>query len=507
MRIGLDIGSTTAKVAVLNEDGVLLYSNYRRHYSQVIEAITVLLQEIQNRFPAEHSASFAISGSAGMGLAEKCGIPFVQEVYATRLCAEKMVPDADVIIELGGEDAKIIFLKGIPDARMNGSCAGGTGAFLDQMATLLGVTTEGLNRLAKNYEKVYTIASRCGVFAKSDVQPLINQGARDSDIAESILQAVVNQTISGLAQGRPIREKVLYLGGPLTFLDELRTAFDRTLQLEGICPANSLYFVAIGTAESAAAEFTFSGIFEELERHRQDVGFAHMQPLFQTEEEYRQFCERHVRAKISRGVMPPADGRVYLGVDAGSTTVKFAVIDQNGALLDERYESNSGNPVPRVLDYLKGLYQKYPQICICGSASTGYGEDLIRSAFSLDFGIVETVAHLIAAKKLDPEVDFILDIGGQDMKCLKVRNGVIDNIYLNEACSSGCGSFLQTFAAALGMNIADFARLGIYADSPVDLGSRCTVFMNSSVKQAQKDGASIENISAGLSVSIIKNAL
>ncbi len=507
MRIGLDIGSTTAKVAVLNEDGVLLYSNYRRHYSQVIEAITVLLQEIQDRFPDEHSASFAISGSAGMGLAEKCGIPFVQEVYATRLCAEKMVPDADVIIELGGEDAKIIFLKGIPDARMNGSCAGGTGAFLDQMATLLGVTTEGLNRLAKNYEKVYTIASRCGVFAKSDVQPLINQGARDSDIAESILQAVVNQTISGLAQGRPIRGKVLYLGGPLTFLDELRTAFDRTLQLEGICPPNSLYYVAIGTAESAAAEFTFSGIFEELERHRQDVGFAHMQPLFQTEEEYRQFCERHARAKISRGVMPPVDGRVYLGVDAGSTTVKFAVIDQNGALLDERYESNSGNPVPRVLDYLKGLYQKYPQICICGSASTGYGEDLIRSAFSLDFGIVETVAHLIAAKKLDPEVDFILDIGGQDMKCLKVRNGVIDNIYLNEACSSGCGSFLQTFAAALGMNIADFARLGIYADSPVDLGSRCTVFMNSSVKQAQKDGASIENISAGLSVSIIKNAL
>ncbi len=507
MRIGLDIGSTTAKVAVLDAGGKLLYSDYRRHYSQVADAITALIHEVRDHFPDEHSASFAISGSAGMGLAEKCGVPFVQEVYATHLCAEKMVPDADVIIELGGEDAKIIFLKGIPDARMNGSCAGGTGAFLDQMATLLGVTTEGLNQLAKSYEKVYTIASRCGVFAKSDVQPLINQGARDSDIAESILQAVVNQTITGLAQGRPIRGKVLYLGGPLTFLDELRCAFDRTLNLTGVCPEHSLYYVAMGAAETADTEFTFAGILRELELRRGDMGFAHMPPLFEHEADYQAFCERHARTKVARGVMPPRDGRVYLGVDAGSTTVKLAVIDGDGALLDERYESNSGNPVPRVRAYLEELYARYPGVRICGSASTGYGEDLIRNAFSLDFGIVETVAHLIAAKKLEPEVDFVLDIGGQDMKCLKIRDGVIDNIYLNEACSSGCGSFLQTFASALGMDIAEFARLGIYADSPVDLGSRCTVFMNSSVKQAQKDGASLENISAGLSVSIIKNAL
>ena len=507
MRIGLDIGSTTAKVAVLDTECNLLYSDYRRHYSQVADAITALIQEVRDRFPDERGASFAMSGSAGMGLAEKCGIPFVQEVYATRLCAEKMVPDADVIIELGGEDAKIIFLKGIPDARMNGSCAGGTGAFLDQMATLLGVTTEGLNQLAKNYEKVYTIASRCGVFAKSDVQPLINQGARDSDIAESILQAVVNQTISGLAQGRPIRGKVLYLGGPLTFLDELRYAFDRTLKLCGVCPEHSLYYVAMGAAENADVDFTFEGILHELAVHQKDINFAHMPPLFQNEAEYRAFCARHARTKVKRGAMPPADGRVYLGVDAGSTTVKFAVIGTDGALLDERYESNSGNPVPRVRAYLEDLYTRYPDIRICGSASTGYGEDLIRNAFSLDFGVVETVAHLIAAKELEPDVDFILDIGGQDMKCLKIHNGVIDNIYLNEACSSGCGSFLQTFASALGMDIAEFAKLGIYADSPVDLGSRCTVFMNSSVKQAQKDGASLQNISAGLSVSIIKNAL
>lgn len=507
MKIGLDIGSTTAKAAVLDAQGTLLYSDYRRHYSQVAEAVTALIQEIRSRFPEEHGAAFAISGSAGMGLAEKCGVPFVQEVYATRLCAEKMVPDADVIIELGGEDAKILFLKGIPDARMNGSCAGGTGAFLDQMATLLGVTTEGLNKLAKEHEKIYTIASRCGVFAKSDIQPLINQGARDSDIAESILQAVVNQTITGLAQGRPIRGKVLYLGGPLTFLDELRYAFDRTLKLQGVCPEHSLYYVAMGAAEKASEEFTFDGILRELDLHKRDMGFAHMEPLFQNPEEYDAFCKRHERDKVVRGVMPPQDGRVFLGVDAGSTTVKFAVVDKDGALLDERYESNSGNPVPRVRAYLEDLYARFPGIRICGSAATGYGEDLIRNAFSLDFGIVETVAHLIAAKKLQPDVDFILDIGGQDMKCLKIRDGVIDNIYLNEACSSGCGSFLQTFASALGMNIAEFAKLGIYADSPVDLGSRCTVFMNSSVKQAQKDGASLENISAGLSVSIIKNAL
>ncbi len=375
------------------------------------------------------------------------------------------------------------------------------------MATLLGVTTEGLNRLAKDYKKIYTIASRCGVFAKSDIQPLINQGARESDIAESILQAVVNQTISGLAQGRPIAGTVLYLGGPLTFLDELRAAFDRTLHLTGICPKNSLYYVAMGAAEKADMEFTFDGILQELAEHRKDVAFAHMEPLFRGKADYDAFCKRHARAKVPRGVMPPEGGNVYLGVDAGSTTVKFAVIGENGELLDERYESNSGNPVPRVQAYLSELYSKYPSIQICGSAATGYGEDLIRNAFSLDFGIVETVAHLIAAKKLEPDVDFILDIGGQDMKCLKIRDGVIDNIYLNEACSSGCGSFLQTFASALGMDIAAFARLGIYADSPVDLGSRCTVFMNSSVKQAQKDGASIENISAGLSVSIIKNAL
>lgn len=507
MRIGLDIGSTTIKITVIDGNRSVLFSDYQRHYSQVIPKVKELLSEVKTRFPNEQYMCLAISGSAGMGLAENCNIPFVQEVHATRLCAEQLEPDTNVIIELGGEDAKIIFLQGVPDARMNGTCAGGTGAFIDQMASLLNVAPDALNELAKDHEKIYAIASRCGVFAKSDIQPLINQGAREADIAASILSAVVNQTIAGLAQGRSIEGKVLYLGGPLSFFSQLREQFDNTLHLQGICPENSLYYVALGAAFSAKEPIDLDALFQKLETYQNTYQFAHIEALFSSPEEYQSFIDRHSKAKVKRGSLKTDTDGVFLGIDAGSTTIKFAVIGKEGQLLDSRYQSNSGNPVPLVKGFLEEFLQQYPHIPILGTTVTGYGEDLIRNAFCLDHGIVETVAHFTAAKEMEPEVDFILDIGGQDIKCMKVHNNCIDNIYLNEACSSGCGSFLQTFASALGYDIAEFSQLGLQADMPVDLGSRCTVFMNSSVKQAQKDGASTSNISAGLSISVVKNAL
>ena len=507
LRVGLDIGSTTIKTIVLNSQNQVIYSNYQRHYSRITEKTSEIISNIKKAFPAVREVKLAVSGSAGMGLAQSCDVQFIQEVYATRICAEILEPDTDVIIELGGEDAKIIFLDGIPDAHAALDCAGGTGAFIDQMATLLNITTDDLNTLAKQHEKKYTIASRCGVFAKSDIQPLINQGARTSDIAASILSAVVNQTIAGLAQGRKIQGNVLYLGGPLTFLSELRKEFDETLHVKGKCPADSLYYVAMGAAFSAEQSVSLDSFLSGIQNMSTENEFAHISPLFKDREDYNEFIARHSRAKVRRNDINVYTGGIFVGIDAGSTTIKFTVTDTDGSLLLSKYQSNSGNPVPHVKDFLMELYIRYPDLKVLGSAVTGYGEDLIKNAFCMDYGIVETMAHFIAAKEFMPDVDFIIDIGGQDMKCLKIHNGTIDNIYLNEACSSGCGSFLQTFANAMEYDIDEFAKLGRFADKPVDLGSRCTVFMNSSVKQAQKDGASPENISAGLSISIVKNAL
>lgn len=510
LRIGLDVGSTTLKTVVLDEENRILFQKYERHFSKIAEKIAAMLGEIRKTLPGCDRVHLALSGSAGMGFAEQMAIPFVQEVFATKMAVAKRIPDADCVIELGGEDAKILFVSGLPEVRMNGSCAGGTGSFVDQMATLLGVTPDEMNELAKDYTKIYSIASRCGVFAKSDIQPLINQGATKEDIAASIFAAVVNQTVSGLAQGREITGKVVYLGGPLTFLSELRASFDKTLGLKGISPADSLYFVALGAALSGEEkEFLLSELIEKISAHKSSGEYLSCRPLFASPAEYEAFSARHRKEEAGEtgsAVLDPT-GRAYLGIDAGSTTIKAVVVNEAGQIVFSRYLTNSGNPVPIIKSFLEEVYERFPAIRIVASASTGYGEEIIQNAFHTDYGVVETVAHFTAAKAFDPEVDFIIDIGGQDIKCFKIRNGAIDNIFLNEACSSGCGSFLQTFAGALGYSVEEFSRLGLFADKPVDLGSRCTVFMNSSVKQAQKDGASVENISAGLSISVVKNAL
>lgn len=508
MRIGLDVGSTTLKCVVLDDDDRIVYKDYQRHFSQITSKTVGMLDDIMKQFPQEKEMSLCISGSAGMGIADSLGIPFEQEVYATRVAVNKIIPGTDVVIELGGEDAKILFLTDGLEVRMNGSCAGGTGAFIDQMATLLNMEAGEMNEAAKHYEKIYTIASRCGVFAKSDVQPLLNQGAQKNDIAASIFYAVVNQTIAGLAQGREIEGKVVYLGGPLTFLSELRRAFDNTLKLEGIAPDNSLYFVAMGAAlKKEAKQFVLTELRDKIDSYTATGGYVSCKPLFTSQEEYQEFIERHRKNSDHIKKVDTLSGHAYLGIDAGSTTVKAVVVDENANILCSEYLPNGGNPVPIIKEFMEKLYREYPDIHIQSSAVTGYGEEMIMNAFGVDFGIVETVAHFTAAKKFQPDVDFIIDIGGQDIKCFQIRNNAIDNIFLNEACSSGCGSFLQTFAGALGYKIEDFAKLGLFADKPVDLGSRCTVFMNSSVKQAQKDGATIENISAGLSISVVKNAL
>lgn len=506
MKIGLDIGSTTIKSIVLDDKDQVIYKSYNRHYSHIKEKAIEELQLLSHKFNLKN-AKLAISGSAGMGFAEKCNVPFVQEVYATRLAATKFSPNTDVIIELGGEDAKILFLTDVMEVRMNGSCAGGTGAFIDQMATLLNIPIEKMNELAQNYDKIYTIASRCGVFAKSDIQPLLNQGAQKKDIAKSIFLAVVNQTIAGLAQGREICDNVLYLGGPLTFMSELRKTFDEVLRVNGTCPKNSLYFVALGAALSTNDIIDVNGLIQKIKLYSSSKTFDCNKPLFCSKKEYNDFLTRHEKHTVEKGNISENDGDIYLGIDAGSTTVKIVLIGSNEQLLLSTYLSNNGNPVAIVKDFLSQVYIKYPNVSIKASAVTGYGEDLIKNAFNVDFGVVETVAHLTGAKKFMPDVEFIIDIGGQDIKCFKVRNGAIDNIFLNEACSSGCGSFLQTFANALSYSVEDFAKLALFAKSPVDLGSRCTVFMNSSVKQAQKDGASIEDIFAGLALSVVKNAI
>lgn len=507
MRVGLDIGSTTIKCAVLDDAGALLYSTYERHFSHILEKGRALLELIAGEYLHGEKAQLAISGSAGMGLAESCGVPFVQEVFATRVAANRFAPGTDCVIELGGEDAKILFLTNGTEVRMNGSCAGGTGAFIDQMATLLKMSADEMDTAAKSATRTYTIASRCGVFAKSDIQPLINQGAQAGDIAASIYQAVVNQTVAGLAQGRPIRGSILYLGGPLTFSSKLRQCFDETLQTKGRCPENSLLYVALGAALYADEAFDLAEVASRLDAYSATATYVSLPPLFADRAEYEAFHARHMKAAVPCVPFGADCGPVHIGIDSGSTTIKLVAIDEGANILFTSYRPNLGNPIPLVRDTLAELYQNHPDIEVASVTTTGYGEELVKNAFHCDGGLVETVAHFTAAKHFLPEVDFIIDIGGQDMKCFKIEDGAISNIFLNEACSSGCGSFLQTFAQALGYDVKEFAALGLFADRPVDLGSRCTVFMNSSVKQAQKDGATVENISAGLSISVVKNAL
>jgi predicted CoA-substrate-specific enzyme activase len=495
------------KCVVLDDSGNIVFKKYKRHYSQIPETGIELLQQAKF-FLGNEQTTISISGSAGMGLAQNLSLPFVQEVYATRIAVLKYLPHSEVVIELGGEDAKILFLGTNMEVRMNGTCAGGTGSFIDQMATLLNVNQDDIDILAKQAKQSYTIASRCGVFAKSDIQPLLNQGADKSDISLSILQSVVNQTIAGLAQGRPIQGNVVYLGGPLTFLSQLRKCFDTTLRMEGTLPENSLYYVAIGTAlVKNDAFFKIDELIAKLKNYDIKESYTSIPALFDSEEHYERFKERHAKAKLP--CIDPASysGEAYIGIDAGSTTVKACVISDKGELLYSRYQNNNGNPVQAVKEFLTTFMTSYPSIKLTKGCSTGYGEHLISNAFNLEYSIVETMAHFISARSFYPEVDFIIDIGGQDIKCFKIQNGVVDDIFLNEACSSGCGSFLQTFSNALGYTPESAAKLAISAKRPVDLGSRCTVFMNSSVKQAQKDGASVADIFAGLAISVVKNAL
>ena len=447
--IGLDIGSTTIKCVVLDEQQNLLYHTYERHYSHIVEKAAEVLSHADEAFVKGAAARLALSGSAGMGFAESCGIPFVQEVYATRIAANRYMPGTDVVIELGGEDAKILFLTNGTEVRMNGSCAGGTGAFIDQMATLLHLTPAEMNEAAKTAQKTYTIASRCGVFAKSDVQPLLNQGASKNDVALSIFGAVVNQTIAGLAQGRPIRGRVLYLGGPLTFLSELRRSFDKALGAQGACPENSLYYVALGAALYAQGEVTLADVTARLREYSATAKYAFHAPLFKNQREYEDFRARHALADVPHIEYTPDCGAIHIGIDAGSTTVKAVAIDEKANIVYTSYEPNSGNPVPIIRRFLQEIYASCPGARVASATATGYGEELVKTAFGADFGVVETVAHFAAARHFLPEVDFVIDIGGQDMKCFKAENGAISDIFLNEACSSGCGSFLQTFAEAL----------------------------------------------------------
>ena len=509
--MGIDVGSTTVKVTVVEQDGTVLYKSYERHFAQVRETVLSELKKIKEQFGGEFCAS--ITGSAGLGLSQRSGINFVQEVQAAFVAIRRFYPDADAAIELGGEDAKIIFITGGTEQRMNGSCAGGTGAFIDQMATLLNISVQEMDEYALRAEKIYPIASRCGVFAKSDIQPLINQGARKEDISASIFQAVVDQTVSGLAQGRRIKGKVLFLGGPLYFLKGLRGAFVRTLHLSeenAVFPEDAPCFMSIGAALHSAGvkPMNIDDIISAIEGAEGSDEVMTGEPLFKDKEEYAAFVKRHRATDLTFADIATYEGDAYLGIDSGSTTTKLILITPDCRILYSHYQSNNGQPVDIIVDKLKEIYSlSQGRITIKGSAVTGYGEDLIKAAIKADFGIVETVAHFKAALHFNPDVDFIIDIGGQDIKCFKIKNRAIDSIMLNEACSSGCGSFIQTFARAMGMEIDKFSQLGLFAPRPVELGSRCTVFMNSAVKQAQKEGSSVEDISAGLSISIVKNAI
>lgn len=513
IKVGIDIGSTTAKIVILDGEK-LLFEKYERHFSMVRAKTLELVKEAE-RYLCGKNIKVAISGSAGLGLAQDADIPFVQEVFATAEMAKSVSPDVDVVIELGGEDAKIIFFKGGIDQRMNGTCAGGTGAFIDQMATLLDITPDELDELSLDCHKIYPIASRCGVFAKTDIQPLLNQGARKEDIAASIYQSVVNQTIAGLAQGRKIEGKVMFLGGPISFNEGLKRRFVETLHLSqenAIFPQFAKVSVALGASIYASKQdvcFTYDELCKRLcDAQNSSTAVKTLQPLFETKDDYIAFSDRHKKASVATGDISSYRGNAYLGIDCGSTTTKLTLIDEDCNLLYSFYDSNKGEPVEIVRSQLEKIYSLcQDRINIRASAVTGYGEELIKHAFDIDFGIVETMAHFGAAKHFQPDVDFILDIGGQDIKCFKVRNNSIDSIMLNEACSSGCGSFLETFAKSLGYSISDFGKMALFAKKPVQLGTRCTVFMNSSVKQAQKDGADVADISAGLSVSVVKNAI
>ncbi len=529
--LGIDVGSTTAKLALVDEAGHVYYEIYERHMSRVREKLCDILDTllasgiVAGDLPvtAETEVSVAISGSAGMGLAEAIGVPFVQEVYATGEIVRAMEPDTAAVVELGGEDAKIIFFDGTMDERMNGSCAGGTGAFIDQMATLLDLTVSEMDELSLSHKRLYPIASRCGVFAKTDIQPLLNQGANKADVAASIYQAVVNQTVAGLAQGRRIgkdkdgnTQKVLFLGGPLHFCRGLGDRFVETLGLvrgeSAIFPAWGPYAVARGAALYAKKSNYILPLGALAEAVRgslsQKMQLDTLPPLFDGDADYTAFCARHEKASVKEGALYDYYGKAYLGIDCGSTTTKLVLIGENHELLYTYYASNRGDPVDIIRAQLCELYNRLgDRVQIIGSAVTGYGEELIKNAFGVDLGIVETIAHFTAAKFFRPDVDFILDIGGQDIKCFNIKNGAIDSIMLNEACSSGCGSFLETFAKSMGCTAAEFAARGRFGAHPVNLGTRCTVFMNSSVKQAQKDGATPEDISAGLCISVVRNAI
>lgn len=512
--LGLDIGSTTAKIIVLDHNENIIYHVYQRHFSDIKSIIAKLLKDVYPKFEIEE-VTIMVTGSGGLAVSEWLKVPFIQEVIASTKAIERFAKKTDVAIELGGEDAKITFFSGGIDQRMNGTCAGGTGAFIDQMASLLETDAMGLNELAKNHKIIYPIAARCGVFAKTDIQPLLNQGAAKEDIAASIFQAVVNQTISGLACGKVIRGNIAFLGGPLHFLSELKNRFISTLNLkddEVIAPENAELFVALGAAISSVDEKVVS--FKELIKKIDDVKnltnkkVSNLQPLFENKDELNEFKERHNKNKIKRKSLNEFTGNCFLGIDSGSTTTKIVLIDEEGNLLYHKYGNNKGKPLKTTIEFLKELYEIMPSNAkIVNSAVTGYGESLIKAALFVDVGEVETIAHYKGAQFFLPEVDFILDIGGQDMKCLVIKDGAIDNIMLNEACSSGCGSFIETFAQSLNIDIERFVKESLLANSPVDLGSRCTVFMNSKVKQVQKEGATIGDISAGLSYSVIKNAL
>ena len=514
LRIGIDIGSTTVKVVVINEKDEMLFSRYERHYSEILETVKKLVSEAHDEI-GDASVSAMITGSGGVALSEADGIPFIQEVVATANAIESVIPQTDVAIELGGEDAKIIYFEGgNAEERMNGICAGGTGSFIDQMASLLQTDAGGLNELAKSHKIIYPIASRCGVFAKTDIQPLINEGAAREDLAASIFQAVVNQTISGLACGKPIRGHVAFLGGPLHFLSELRERFIKTLKLTdetAILPENSHLFAAFGSAISADEKDArpFSEMIDNIGKNNTlAVEIARLSPLFNDEEEYKKFSERHKKASVPKKELSEYKGNAFLGIDAGSTTTKIALVADDGSLLYSYYAGNEGNPLKVVIKSLNELYDIMPDgVEIKYSCVTGYGEGLIKAALMVDLGYIETVAHYKAAAFFKPDVDFILDIGGQDMKCIRIKDGVIESVLLNEACSSGCGSFIETFAKSLNFSVQDFAKEALFAKNPIDLGSRCTVFMNSRVKQAQKEGAAVSDISAGLAYSVIKNAL
>jgi len=514
LHLGLDVGSTTVKLVVMDENDNVLYSKYQRHLSDIRKTIFQLLSETSENFK-EEKATVMVTGSGGISVSKWLGFPFIQEVIASTKAIENFIPQTDVVIELGGEDAKITYFDNGIDQRMNGTCAGGTGSFIDQMASLLQTDALGLNELAKGYKVIYSIAARCGVFAKTDIQPLLNEGAAKEDVAASVFQSVVNQTISGLACGRPIRGNIAFLGGPLRFLSELRVRFIETLNLKDeqvIYPPNAELFVAIGAAIASKNEavLSFKEINDILPKLNEVTAHEveRLRPLFCDEKELSEFQDRHKTNSVKRKELESFEGKCFLGIDAGSTTTKVALVDQDGNLLYSHYGSNEGSPLKSTIRTLKDLYAKLPSNAkIVNSAVTGYGEALLKSALFVDIGEIETIAHYKSAEFFLPGVDFILDIGGQDMKCLKIKDGVIDSIMLNEACSSGCGSFLETFANSLNMDIADFAKEALLAKNPVDLGSRCTVFMNSRVKQAQKEGASVGDISAGLSYSIIKNAL